>query len=244
MRPRLAAGQHRAVLRLHRDDLQPGLARLEHFRTTGHRTAGTHPGNDHINLAVGVVPDFLGGGLAVDRRIGRILELLQHFGIGIGGQNFLGLFDRPAHTFGRRRQFQLRAQQLEHFAPFDRHAFGHGQNKLIALGGTDKGQCDTGITGSRLHQHRIPGYLPGGFGGFHHRPGNAVLHRRQRVEKFQLGIDLRATVFFFGQPVDTHQRRVADRVQNAVIDAPASGGFCRILFNCRHGHNPSPSPVI
>ena len=42
--------------------------------------------------AVGVVPDLRPGGLLVDRRIGRILELLrQELALRVGGGDLLGL---------------------------------------------------------------------------------------------------------------------------------------------------------
>ena len=40
------------------------------------------PDDEDVDLAVGVVPDFLGRGAAVDLRIGRVLELLRDDGAG------------------------------------------------------------------------------------------------------------------------------------------------------------------
>ena len=81
VRAGLAAGQDRAVGRLDRDDLEAGLARLQHLADAGDGAAGADAGDEDVDLAVGVVPDFLGRGPAVDRRVGRVLELLRDDGV-------------------------------------------------------------------------------------------------------------------------------------------------------------------
>ena len=48
--------------------LHARLAALEHFAHAGDRAAGADAGDDDVDLAVGVAPDFLGRGLAVDLR--------------------------------------------------------------------------------------------------------------------------------------------------------------------------------
>ena len=47
---------------------------------------GADAGDQDIDLAIGVAPDFLGGCLAVDFWIGRIVELLQQQVARIGGR--------------------------------------------------------------------------------------------------------------------------------------------------------------
>src|SRR5580765_3356679 len=67
--------EDRRLGRLHRDDLDVGLAALEDLADAGDRAAGTDPGHDDVDLAVGVLPDLLGRGLAVDLGVRRVGEL-------------------------------------------------------------------------------------------------------------------------------------------------------------------------
>ena len=46
-------------------------------------------------------------------------------------------FIRAAHALLRRGEFELGAEQQQHLAPFDRHAFRHDEDQLVALGGGD-----------------------------------------------------------------------------------------------------------
>ena len=72
-----AARQHRRGVRLDGDALEAGLARLDHLAHAGDGAAGADAGDQDVDLAVGVAPDLLGGGPAVDLRVGRVLELLR-----------------------------------------------------------------------------------------------------------------------------------------------------------------------
>jgi len=70
--------QHRTFLGLDGYDAQRRLAGLEHLADAGDGAAGTYAGDEEINIAAGVVPDFLRGGAAMDLGIGEVLELLRH----------------------------------------------------------------------------------------------------------------------------------------------------------------------
>ena len=76
----LAAGKDGAVGRLHRHDVQIGLAWLQDLADAGDRAAGPDAGHEDVDVAAGVVPDFLGGGASVDVRICWIFELLRDHG--------------------------------------------------------------------------------------------------------------------------------------------------------------------
>src|SRR6202043_3004654 len=58
-----AAREDGTVLGLDRDHPEAGLALLEHAAEPGERAAGADAADHHIDLAVGVLPDLLGGGL-------------------------------------------------------------------------------------------------------------------------------------------------------------------------------------
>src|SRR5437016_6175799 len=59
VRTGLAAGEHRRGFRLDGHDMHRGLALLQHLADAGDGAAGADAGNEYIDLATGVVPDFL-----------------------------------------------------------------------------------------------------------------------------------------------------------------------------------------
>ena len=70
--------------------------------------------------AVRVAPDLLGRGLAMDFRVGRVLELLRHEVVRVLGHQLLGLAHGAGHAFGGRRQDHLGAQGLQQPPPLER----------------------------------------------------------------------------------------------------------------------------
>ena len=56
-----------------------------------------------------------------------------------------------------------------------------------------------------------------------HADADAVLDAGDRVEEFELGQDLGLDAALLRQPVQAHQRRVADRVGDGVVDPAAAG---------------------
>ena len=67
-----------------------GLARFQHLADPGQRAAGSDAADHDIDRALRVPPDLLGGGLAVDLGIGRVLELLRHERVGQIADDLLG----------------------------------------------------------------------------------------------------------------------------------------------------------
>ena len=78
VRPRRAAGKNGRVFGFDRDHADAGLAGLQNLADAGDRAAGADAGDDEVDFAVRVVPDFFRRGAAMDFRIGGILELLRH----------------------------------------------------------------------------------------------------------------------------------------------------------------------
>ncbi len=69
-------------------------------RHPGQRTAGAYAGDKHINLTVGIFPDFRAGGFLMNFRVGRVAELLeQQIFCRIAGDDFFGLLNRALHAF-------------------------------------------------------------------------------------------------------------------------------------------------
>ena len=101
-------------------DLNAGLRCLEHLADAGDRAAGADAGDEDVDLAVGVVPDLLGGGLAVDLRIGRVLELLRHEGVGrLAPTISSALLIAPGMPSVAGRQDELGAEGREQHAPLE-----------------------------------------------------------------------------------------------------------------------------
>ena len=108
-------------------------------------------------LPAGVFPDLRAGGRLVDRRVGRVLELLRNPTVGRGGGQLLGLGDGPLHAVLGRRQHQLRPQRPQQRAAFQAHRLGHGQRQLIALRRGDKRQGDARVAAGGLDDLRVSG---------------------------------------------------------------------------------------
>ena len=107
---RLAAGQHGTGLRLDRHDSERMvLFFLDVTADARERSARAHAGDEHVDLAIGVVPQFRPGGLEVDRRVGGILKLLRDEPAGLAGDLF-GPGDGPLHAVraGREDEFPRR----------------------------------------------------------------------------------------------------------------------------------------
>ena len=70
----------------------------------------------------------------------------------------------------------------------------------------------------------VPGLIvPGRLQGVDHGDADAVLDARDRVEEFELDQDLGVDAALLRQPVQAHQRRVADGVGDRIVDAAAAG---------------------
>ena len=102
VRAGLPAGENGRILRFDRDDLHARLARLQNLADAGDRPAGADAGDDNIDLAVGVVPDFLGCRAAVDFRVGGVFELLRHHRAGRRLDDFLAPWRSRPSCLARR----------------------------------------------------------------------------------------------------------------------------------------------
>src|SRR3954453_19279457 len=91
VRGRLASGENGAVSRLDCDSFEGRLLGLDVFADTGDGSACAHAGNEDVDAAVGVIPDFGASGFEVNLGIGRVIKLLQDVAVGILGKNLLCL---------------------------------------------------------------------------------------------------------------------------------------------------------
>ena len=92
-----SARQDRGVEGLYRYDFHARLLPLERLANAGDGAASADPGHEHIDLTVGIAPDFLCRGLAVDLRVRRILELAGNEGRrGLLRQFLRAAYGRPS----------------------------------------------------------------------------------------------------------------------------------------------------
>ena len=106
--PRAAAGQDRGVFRLHGNGDQAGGFFFDHFRHPGDGAAGAHAGHKDIDVSVQGIPDLRSRGGPVDRRVGRVGELVRHPGVSGGFNQVPGRFDGAFHSLHTRCEVQGR----------------------------------------------------------------------------------------------------------------------------------------
>src|SRR5579872_1536881 len=93
----LTARQDWAFLGFHRHHSQRGFARFEHLPDPRDRAPGPDARDKDVDIAAGIVPDFLRRRAAMDVRIGRIFELLWHYSIWCCAYQLFGRRDRALH---------------------------------------------------------------------------------------------------------------------------------------------------
>ena len=224
-RHRCAAAGCRAdelgVGRFGKDDLRVREALLQHPPDPRHRAAGAVAGDEIVEpLALEVSEDLGRGGALVDVGVGPGLELVGEEPAVLVGE-LLGLHVHPVALERARGQHHLGAEEAHELAPLDREAVGHRDDKGIALGGADHRKADAGVAARRLDDGLARLQRPVALGGLDDAERKAVLDRAGRVEELALDVEGRV---LRGEPVDLHDRGVADRVDDAVVEPAASLG--------------------
>ena len=120
------------------DDLHAGLALLEHLADAGDRAAGADARDEDVDVAVGVVPDLLGRGAAVDLRVRLVLELPAR-ARRPGSRRRSARPSRRRPSCPRRRvgEHELGAVGAQQRAALLRHGLGHREDDPVAAGGAD-----------------------------------------------------------------------------------------------------------
>ncbi|CAB4833891.1 unannotated protein [freshwater metagenome] len=152
----------------------------------------------------------------MDRRVGRVLELLRHEVLRVAGSKLGGPRNGAAHTLGAWGENQIRAVGTQQHAALLRHRLGHREHDLDASCGSGHCQRDTGVTRGRLDDDRIGADLSGCGCGVEHGHADAVLHAAGRAVELELGDHLCHRSG--GDSVDAHQWRVAHECGDVVCD--------------------------
>mmetsp|Transcript_20317 Transcript_20317/g.46910 ORF Transcript_20317/g.46910 Transcript_20317/m.46910 type:complete len:244 (+) Transcript_20317:910-1641(+) len=205
-------GDEHLLLRLDGDCVQAGLLLLDVLRDARDGAAGADARDEHVDLPVGVPPDFGASGLAVDLCVRRILKLLQHVAVAVEAvHDLVRLGERAGHRRLLRREHHLAAERHQHHAPLDRHRLWHRKDAAVAALARDEGQGDARVARGGLYQHRLPGGDRSRLLRLvDHRTAQPVLDRRARPERLELRGD--AALDALRHLVDVHQRRVPDEV--------------------------------
>ena len=179
----------RGVFRLDGDGLEGFLAELDDFADARDRAARADGGHKNIRFAFGVGPDFLGSSLPVDFRIGGIVELLGHPGVGSFLIKLLSFLDGALHSLGTGRQDESGAQQGEQSAPLLAHGLGHREDDLVATRRRDERQRNAGVAGGGLDDGGLGRQKAVAFSGLDHGVADAVLDAAEWVEELGLQHD-------------------------------------------------------
>ena len=198
VRPGLAAREHGAVLGLDGDERRSGCAPSATWPHAGDGAAGADAGHDDVEPAAGVAPDLLGRGAPVDRPGWPGSRTAA----GMMAPGRLGTSCSAAPSAPR---MPCAAGVSSSSAPrasascAARSTCSRASSApAVALGGADEGQRDAGIARGRLDDVP-PGRSCPPLGGLDHRQGDAVLHRRERVEELELGQDFRQAARLAGR---------------------------------------------
>ena len=217
--------------------LNAGLRFLMHFADAGDRAAGADAGDEDVDLAVGVAPDFLGRGLAVDLRVGRVLELLRHEGVRVVGDQLLGLArprracPSPPASAPSRRRSALSSRRRSRLM-----LSGMVTIELVAAGGADERQADAGVAAGRLDDDRVLLDLARRARRRRSWPAPMRSLTDHSGLKFSSLADDRGLAAF-GHAAQPDQRRVADALGDVVANAAgADRGHKRVSSPRVNGH--------
>ena len=155
----------------------------------------------------------------MNRRIGRILELLRNEVVGVLGDQLLRLADSAGHPFGRRCQYQFGSQRLEHTTAFEAHAFRHGDHQAITASSTDIGQTDPRVATGRLNDHGILTDLAILFRRLDHGSSDSILHAPEGIHVLDFADHRGTTALRHTSKLD--QRRVSNASGDVTVDPSA-----------------------
>jgi hypothetical protein len=212
---RLAVREHRRCRRLDGDDRDPLHLLAQDLADAGDRPAGADAGDEGVDV-LELLQQLLRRGLAVDLRVGGIVELLRHEVVRMFFDQLFRFAHRGMHALAVGRQHQLGAVGHQQAAPLDAHRIRHGEHKAIALHGGDQRQPDAGVAAGRLDD-RGAGLQPSvALGGFDHAQTDAILHAAARVHVLELAPH--GGMLVADQTVEPYDGRVADQLDRRIND--------------------------
>ncbi len=177
-------GDDGGILGFDRDGAKGFFAGFDDFGNTGDGSTRTHGGDKDIDQAIGVGPDFFGGGFFVNGGVGRIFKLLGNEGAGnFFGEGF-GPGDGAFHSFGGGGEFEFGAEEGEESAAFEAHAFGHSEDDFVSFCSGDESEGDAGVAGGGLDDGGLGRDFALFFRGLYHGGADTVFDTAEGIKEF------------------------------------------------------------
>ena len=215
MRPGLAALKDGGDVRLHGEKLETGFTGLEDLPHAGNGAASAYAADKGIDLPVGILPDFLGGGGAVSGGVGGVLKLLRDEGTGVLLLEFQCFVHGTFHALRARSEHQFGAEGGEELAALDGHRVGHGQDEAVAFYGGDQCQTDARVAAGRLNDQATGLKHSALLRVLDHSQGDAVFHGLRGIEELDFRQHRGAALV---QTIDANQRGVTDFLKDVAVN--------------------------
>src|SRR6516165_2540002 len=208
-----SAAEERRILRLAYNDLGFRTLFCQDPCNTLERAAGAITGDPVIKR----LPAKIGNDLARRRarmhiRISLILELTREEPTVSFGE--LSRFYYHAHaTECSRRKHNLGAEKAHKLAPLDAERRRHRDDQRIAFLRAHHSEANSGIAARGLDNCLARFQLSGALGSLNNAKGETVLHGTERIECFNLHIDVHV---WWREFVDLDDRCIADSFKNVL----------------------------
>ena len=209
----------RGTARIGNADLDVRIVGFERVGHTAQRAAGADCADEAVQLAVGLLPDFLCRGLGVEVAVGGIVELVGPDGtVRFAGIHLLGQHTGIAGVMigvgiGDGIDLdQLGAEQADRILLFLGLGAWHHDDNAIAQRAAHHGQADPGIAGRAFHDRAARFQRAILFRGAYDAQCGTVLDRSARIEKLCLAEDF--TPGLLGRLFEADQGGVADEVDD------------------------------
>ena len=199
-----------------------GFLRLQADGDAGQRAARADGGDEAVDLAAGLGPDFRRRGVDMAVAVGDIVELVgPDRAVRLGLRQLLG---QPARQFdvvvgvlvGHSRHFdQFGAEQPQRVLLFLALRVGNDDHRAVAERLGDQRQADAGIAGRALDDDAARPQQAPLLGVADDEQAGAILDRLAGVHEFGLAEDFAAG--FLRGALQPDQRRVADRVDHRTV---------------------------
>jgi hypothetical protein len=148
------------------------------------------------------------------------VRLHRHPRVGNLFQQLFGFPDRADHAVRRGGEHQLSPIRQEQNAPFETHAFRHGEDQPVPARRGHPGEGDTGVAAGRLDDGRLAGRdEPPGFRIEDHGNADAILDRIAGRECLQFAHELPRGAR--REAVEPQERGVSDQLGGIVGDRGA-----------------------
>ena len=170
-------------------------------------------------IVVELLEDLGRRAVVVGGRVGLVAVLVGHVVARVGRGHVERHRDRAVGALVARRVDDLRAVHLQQLGALGRDVLGHHDLERIALARADHRQRDAGVAGGRLEDRLARADRALLLGVLDQRARDAVLDRARRVVRLELGPDAHAGLG--RQALELDERRVADRLHDVPVAAPA-----------------------